>query len=61
MTQYLTLAQVQKKYKDKYVEVTRHLDYSAGDVTFTIHKVSSVIRENMTLGQDLGTSLAHTR
>ena len=59
--QKLTLSQVQNKYHGKYIEVTRHFDYGAGGVTFTVHKASKVIKENMTLGQDLGTNLAYTR
>lgn len=59
--QKLTMSQVNKKYKGKYVEVTRHFDYIAGEPTFTVHKVSSTIKENMSLGEDIGTPLAYTR
>ena len=59
--QKLTQSQLNKKYKDKYIEVTRHFDYASGTAMFTVHKVSSVIRENMSLGQDIGTPLAYTR
>ena len=55
------MSQVNKKYKGKYVEVTRHFDYIAGEPTFTVHKVSSTIKENMSLGEDIGTPLAYTR
>ena len=56
-----TMEQVHKKYHDVYVSITRHFDYSSGDVRFEIHKTAKTIHENMTLGQDVGTSLAYTR
>lgn len=57
----LTLEQIQKKYKDVYIEVKRILDYTSGDVMFEVYKTSKTIRENMTLGQDVGTSNAYRR
>lgn len=60
-TKKYTLEQIQKKYKDIYVDVYRFLDYTSGEVRFEIRKTSKTIRENMTLGQDVGTALAYTR
>lgn len=57
----LTLEQVQKKYKNKYILVSYSYDYSEGCNMYIVHKVSNVIKENMTLGQDVGTLLAYRR
>jgi len=57
----LTLEQIQKKYKDVYIEVKRILDYTSGDIMFEVYKTSKTIKENMTLGQDVGTSNAYRR
>lgn len=52
----LTLDQVQKKYKGKYIEVSKN---SGG--LYTVYKSSNTIRENMTLAADLETSMAYRR
>ena len=57
----LTQEQVNRKYRDVYVDVYRTLDYTSGDVRFEVRRSSKIIRENMTLGQDVGTELAYTR
>jgi len=57
----LTKQQVNKKYKGKYIEVLSSYDYSLGITLYEVIKVSSVIRENMTLGEDVGTSLEYCR
>lgn len=57
----LTRQQVNKKYKGKYVEILKTYDYSLGDYLYEVVKVSSTIRENMTLGEDVGTSLEYCR
>ena len=56
-----TLEQIQKKYKNKYIEVNRKLDYESGEARFEVLRAYSVIHENTTLGQDLGTELAYKR
>jgi len=61
MNKRYTLEQVQKKFRDKYVDVYRLLDYSSGEVRFEIRNVYRTIHENSTLGQDVGTELAYTR
>ena len=61
MNKKLTLEQIHKKYKNIYVDVYRTLDYSTGEAVFEIRRTSRVIRENMTLGQDVGTELAYRR
>lgn len=48
--------QLQKEYKDRYIEV-----YKNFEGLYELRKVSEIIRENMTLGQDLGTGLEYTR
>lgn len=61
MQKLFTQEQIQKKYKGKYVEVYRTLDWKTGEAMFEIRKVSKFIRENMTLGEDVGTSMAYRR
>lgn len=61
MNKKYTLEQIQKKYKDIYVDVYRFLDYNAGTVMFEVRKTSKTIKENMTVGQDVGTELAYRR
>lgn len=57
----LTKQQVNKKYKGKYVELLSTYDYSKGITLYEVIKVSSVIKENMTLGEDVGTSFEYCR
>ena len=57
----LTKDQVNKKYKDKYIEFSSVYDYINQQWFYEIWKVSKVIRENMTLGQDVGTELEYCR
>ena len=60
-TKQYTLEQLQKKFKDVYVDVYRKFDWSTNELVFEVRKTSKVIKENMTLGQDVGTELAYTR
>lgn len=57
----LTQSQVNKKYNNRYIEVLQTYDYSAQEWLYEVVKTSKSIRENMTLGQDIGTSVAYTR
>lgn len=57
----LTIEQVQKKYKKKYVLINRILDWSSGDVRIQVLKTSNTIKENMCLGEDVGTNMAYRR
>lgn len=57
----LTQAQINKKYKNIYIEFQSTYDYSTGQNSYEIIKTSKTIRENMTLGQDVGTNLEYTR
>lgn len=57
----LTKQQVNKKYKGRYVEVLSTYDYSLSVDFYEVIKVSKTIRENMTLGEDVGTPLMYTR
>ncbi len=60
-TKKYTIDQIRKKYNNIYIDVYRTLDYSTGDVMFEVRATSKKIKENMTLGQDVGTNLAYTR
>lgn len=55
-TKILTLEQVQKKYKGKYIEVRKRYDG-----LYEVSKSYSVNHENTTLGEDVGTSQAYRR
>lgn len=57
----MTKEQVQKKYKNKYVSVSKTFDYETSEYRYTVHKAYSNIRENTTLGQDVGTTLEYRR
>ena len=57
----LTKAQIQKKYKNKYIEINTTYCYTKHITLYEVIKVSSTIRENMTLGQDVGTTLEYCR
>ena len=57
----LTQNQVNKKYKNIYIEISSTYDYSEGQNLYEIIKTSKVIKENMTLGQDVGTSMEYCR
>lgn len=61
MNKLYTQEQIQKKYKNIYVDVYRILDYQSGEVRFELRKTSKTILENMTLGQDVGTEMAYRR
>jgi len=57
----LTQAQIAKKYKNTYVEVLDSYCYDTRQYLYEVVKTSKTTRENMTLGQDLGTDLEYTR
>jgi hypothetical protein len=57
----LTKEQVNKKYKGKYVQFLRTYDYQKQKDFYEIVKTSKTIRENMTLGEDVGTSMEYCR
>jgi hypothetical protein len=57
----LTKAQINKKYKGKYIEIISQYDYLKRIYLYQVIKVSSTIKENMTLGEDVGTPLEYCR
>ena len=57
----LTQAHINKKYKNIYIEFLCNYDYSTGQNLYEIIKTSKTIKENMTLGQDVGTSMEYCR
>jgi hypothetical protein len=57
----LTKQQVNKKYKGKYIEIIQSYCYSNRVNLYEIIKTSSTIKENMTLGEDVGTDLEYCR
>jgi hypothetical protein len=61
MAKQLTKQQVNKKYKGKYIEILSTYDYSKRIYMYEVINVSSTIKENMTLGEDVGTDLEYCR
>lgn len=57
----MTQSQVNKKYKGQYVEFTKQYDYKKQVWDYTIQCAYRSIRENTTLGEDVGTLLEYTR
>lgn len=57
----LTKEQVNKKYKDKYVEIYKTYDYTNQQWLYEVGKKYKDIHENTTLGQDVGTELEYMR
>jgi len=57
----LTQQQVNRKYKGRYIEILRSYDYTEQQNLYEVIKTSKVIKENMTLGEDVGTSLEYRR
>jgi hypothetical protein len=57
----LTQAQVNKKYRDRYVEVRKTYDYQEQCWMYEIIHVYREIHENTTLGQDVGTPNEYCR
>lgn len=56
-----TQEQVNKKFKWKYVDFYKFWDYVKWCPMYEIRKTSKTIRENMTLWEDVWTSLEFTR
>lgn len=51
-----TKEQVNKKYKGVYIEITKRYDG-----LIEVYKTSRIIKENMTLGEDVGTPMEYRR
>lgn len=62
MTRKLTKSQVNKKYKGKYISFTKTYDYANKQWLYEVNeKTFKEIRENTTLGEDVGTNLEYSR
>lgn len=57
----MTLTQVNKKYKGKYIQFEKRWDFEKRQFNYKVLKAFSQIRENTTLGEDVGTSLEYCR
>jgi hypothetical protein len=53
--------EVNKKYRGKYVEIARSYDYIKKCYQYIVLKSYGEIRENTTLGEDVGTPLEYCR
>ena len=61
MGKLLTQEQVNKKYKGKYIEFISTYDYATRQYMYEVFRTSKTIRENMTLGEDVGTVREYRR
>ena len=63
MVKKMTAKEINKKYKGIYVEVYQlpMWDNKNGETLYEVRKKSKVIRENTTLGEDVGTAFEYTR
>ena len=61
MKKQLTVKQIKKKYNNIYVEVCKSYDHTNQCWLYDVIKTSKTIKENMTLGQDLETSMEYCR
>ena len=61
MKKVYTAEQVNKKFRDRYVEFRSTYDYSTKVTTYEVVRSHKECRENTTLGQDVGTPLEYTR
>lgn len=58
----MTKEQINKKYKGKYISFTKQYDYNNDCYMYTVTgKATSFIRENTTLGEDVGTVSEYRR
>lgn len=57
----LNQKQVNKKYKGKYIDIIKRYNYSKQEWEYEVLKSYSTIRENTTLGEDVGTNLEYMR
>lgn len=57
----LTKEEVNKKYRDRYITITKSYDYQNQCWMYEVGKTFREIHENTTLGQDVGTSLEYMR
>jgi len=60
----LTQKQINKKYKGKYIDIYECPSWDTDkndNALYEVRKVYSVIHENTTLGEDVGTSMEYRR
>lgn len=61
MRKQMTQSEVNKKYKGKYIKFDSYYDHSKKEWVYTVTSVHDKIKENTTLGQDVGTPLEYCR
>ena len=57
----MSKAEVNKKYCGKYVEITKSYDHIKKCYQYNVLKSYGKIRENTTLGEDVGTPMEYCR
>ena len=62
MTKKLTKSQVNNKFRGRYIEFRKTYDYARKCWLYEVGKrTSKEIRENTTLGEDVGTNFEYSR
>lgn len=61
MAKELTKEQVNRKYRGYYVEIDQRYDYQQKKWFYTVLKKHKTIKENTTLGEDVGTDMEYCR
>ena len=61
MTKKMTAKQINKKYKGRYIEVSKTFDHSEGVWMYEVGRTFKEIHENTTLGEDVGTLMEFKR
>lgn len=54
-------SEVNKKYRGKYIDISKIYDYSMREWIYTVNRAYRDIHENTTLGEDVGTDREYTR
>ena len=57
----MTQAQINKKYKGRYIEISKTFNYQTQQWEYEVRRSFKTIHENTTLGEDVGTLLEYTR
>ena len=57
----MTAQQINKKYRGRYVEISRVYNYSTRQNEYEVLRSYKYIHENTTLGEDVGTDMEYCR
>lgn len=57
----MTAQQINKKYRGRYVEISKVYNYSTQQNEYEVLRSYKEIHENTTLGEDVGTDMEYCR